>query len=215
MKVSHNKIGKLSTLIHLVHACKIKHLVADNNGCIVDDCSLCSSSTLESLDLSFNFSSSKGVIELCNILLKHKNLKQLKLKGTPLCNESLFKLFMLSIQLENCDHIECDDSGFIASTMQQINKGVVQFDFDLDQILCFFEISNYINKANSKFINSILSISTLSLECDQEEQGKTIENFLDSSATAFDIFHFFSNLSMLNLSGIKLNSNVPKIVNML
>ena len=204
LKLSHNKISKLTILIHLVHVCKIKCLVADHNliQCTMNDCisyQNFTDSKLESINLSYNSFTSEDVIHLCDILLKHKQLNLLQLKGISLCKRAKSALLSLFLQLNYFENIECDDNGILSSIIQPICKGKVEFD-NVDCIHNFITVANKIIKSNSrKYIEYLSNISVLTLKWNDKE------NFLISS---FDFLLWLSCLSKLDLSGIKLHENV-------
>ena len=212
LKLSSNKIKKLSTLIHLVHACNIKSLIADGNLIEVDDCSSYHHSNIESLDLSNNMSDTMNVVELCKILLEHKHLKTLQLKKVCLNDEAISTLFLLCIQWNKFEKLEYDRiDNKILFLMQQVREGSVKLEYDPDGIYNFIKISNSIETVNFKCIDKLSKISTLSLTC-KNSQGTSIGNFLASSTNALKYFQRFSNLSMLNLSGIQLQINVCEVL---
>ena len=210
LNLCHNKIRKFSTLMSLAHACKIKCLVVDNNGCSVDDFTLqetfkFTDSVLECLSLSFNPFTSENVAYICSILLKHRNLERLYLKGIPLTNEVIPALFSLFVELHNFEFLDYDDNGLIGFIMQQLRQGTIDFNGNLNYICNFIKIANNIsNTSNSKFFDILSRISSLSLECN-EAQENGMEYFIRSTTNVFRFFESFSTISNLNLSGIKLN----------
>ena len=215
--LSHNKIKKLSTLINLAHSCQIESLEADNVGCTVDDSSLSLNSSLKELDLSSNFKNkaNQSIVDLCNILIKHEHLKKLRLRKIHLDRNdtATSALFSLYVQLNDFESLECDDD-FVSSTIKQIRGGSVKFDNDTSRIKMFLEVSKYDHMICSKFANYLSKIVNLSLECTTEKRNE-IEFFLPPSKISYKIFQRFSILAKLNLSGIKVNEEACKALNVL
>ena len=220
LNISCNNIQKLSTLLNLVSACKIRELFANNNMCR-DDHYTCKGShfcTLEVLDLSSNQLQNKDIIALCDALCKHQNMRELIINKSFL-NEDIRRVLVTSIlQWNNFERLECKENCFqddnftaelIQFTMAQMKLygTIISFDNSLDHIsyfLVLLECITDLTVEQSNFIMQLSKVTDLSLDC-RDKLKQSIPPTLNVQASRS--FKFFKNLVTLNLSGVSISDD--------
>ena len=221
LNISHNKICKLSTLFHLISACKINRLLASNNMCEDNDCVdiKMNFGSLTELDISSNQLGNKDVVAVCKALCNHQNLRKLNIDNNYVDENISNHLITSILQWDNFAKLECKGDHFqdysscvklIQFAIQQakFHDKTINFDGEFNHI-CYFlvllECMNDISLHQSNFATAISEVTELSLDCrDMPEQSIPPTLNVEASQS----FKLFANLVTLNISGICISDNV-------
>ena len=213
LNISHNRICKLSTLFHLVSACKINRLLASNNTCKDNDCVYkgMNFSSLTELDISSNHLENKDVVAVCKALYNHQNLRQLNINDNYV-DESISKDLITSIlQWDNFEKLEYKENCFQDNFIKMIQFVIQQAKFhgktinlarEFDHIgyfLSLLECISDISLHQCNFVTTISEVTELVLDCsDMPEQSIPPTLTVKASQS----IKLFANLITLNISGI-------------
>ena len=221
LNISNNKIWKLNTIINLIAKFKIVHLKASNNSLTYKHVMNVEyfNNTLKILDLSYNLFESEDVCNLCNALVKCKNLEELYLNNNHIDESAESYLIAAIVQWDNLREFKCKHNAFsnpscsnslfefTVKHLKYINDSketkVINFE-ETDDIANFVYLLTYakhLSGKNSKYISHISQLRRLSLQC---AESHTEHISLKTSASIFFQNHF-KLLEAINLSGLIIN----------
>ena len=221
LNISHNNICKLSTLFHLVSACKINRLLASNNMCkdndyVYEGLKFCS---LKVLDLSSNQLENKDAVGVCTALCMHQSLRELNINDNYV-DENITKYLIASIlHWDNFEKLKYrgnrfqdynNSSKLIQFAMQQAKfRGkAINFDREFDHISYFLSLLECISDVSlhqCNFAATISKVTELSLDC-RNNPEKSMQPTLTVKAS--QLFKLFGNLVTLNISGLCISDDV-------
>ena len=221
LNISNNKIWKLNTIINLIAKFKIVHLKASNNSLTYKHVMNVEyfNNTLKILDLSYNLFESEDVCNLCNALVKCKNLEELYLNNNHIDESAESYLVAAIVQWDNLREFKCKHNAFsnpsysnslfefTVKHLKYINDSketkVINFE-ETDDIANFVYLLTYtkhLSGKNSEYISRISQLRKLSLQC---AESHTEHISLKTSASIFFQNHF-KLLEAINLSGLTIN----------
>ena len=217
LNISNNHIKEMNTIIDLIAKFEIVHLKAFSNiltykrtmnvGYV--------NKTLKTLDLSINQFESEDVCNLCNALVKWKNLEELYLNYNKIDASAESCLVATIVQWDNLREFKCNYNYFSNPTSTRLfeftvthlkyinnNKETKALDFhekeDIANFLCVLSYTKHLSGKNSKYISRISQLCRLSLQCAESHI------FLTVDAMIFFQEHF-KLLEELNLSGLTIS----------
>ena len=221
LNIAYNNICKMSTLFHLVSACKINKLLASNNMCKDSDYVYkgMKFNSLSVLDLSSNQLKTKDVIAVCNALRDHQNLTELKINDNYVDENITKPLVALILQWNNFVQLECkrnrfhDYNDFIeliqfARQQAKFQGKAISFGGEFDHIgyfLVLLECISDISLRQCNFVATISKVTDLSLDC-RDRPKQSMQPSLTVKAS--QSLQRFAKLVTLNISGISISEDV-------
>ena len=249
LEISQNHISKLRTIIDLITKCNlIVNLKASE---IFKDKFIeraqdkfykYFNETLQTLDLSNNHFQAKDIKDLCNALVKCKNLKLVDLNNNKIGDYGIRFLAKTIVQLDKLELLAIKNNAFSNNesterlfefitthhlTFSTQNEKSLDFKNCTENIHNFISLLGYaknVSSKNSKYINCVSHLNKLSLECTASIPDISPKNadFPLEICKEDDIYltrnasiffqKHFRCLKEINLSGLVINEDSAEVI---